>query len=139
MREAFGGAFMIKVMLIFLGIYIAFMAVALNYAKAFRVKNQIINIIEQYEGYEKKSSNNTEVKDIIGSYLDNMGYNVQIQCNGVSQTNSCDTRGYRVERIDTSKGTYYAVETYIRLELPFFNIDITIPINGETKVIKTLS
>lgn len=38
MRDAFGGAFMIKVMLIFLGIYIAFMAVALNYAKAFRVK-----------------------------------------------------------------------------------------------------
>ena len=70
MRDAFGGAFMIKVMLIFLGIYIAFMAVALNYAKAFRVKNQIINIIEQYEGYEKKASDNTEVKDIIGSYLE---------------------------------------------------------------------
>ena len=139
MRDAFGGAFMIKVMLIFLGIYIAFMAVALNYAKAFRVKNQIINIIEQYEGYEKKASDNTEVKDIIASYLDNMGYNVQIQCSGVSQTNSCDTRGYRVEKIDTSKGAYYAVETYIKLELPFLNINITIPINGETKVIKTLS
>lgn len=138
MRDAFGGAFMIKVMLIFLGIYIAFMAVALNYAKAFRVKNQIINIIEQYEGYDKKATDNTEVRDIIGSYLDNMGYNVQIQCDSVSQTSSCDTRGYRVEKIETSKGNYYAVETYIKLELPFLNINITIPINGETKVIKTL-
>lgn len=139
MRDAFGGAFMFKIILVFLAVYISFMAVALNYAKAFRVKNQIINIIEQYEGYDKKSSNNTEVKDIIGEYLDNMGYNIQIQCNNVNQTNSCDTRGYRVETINTTKGTYYAVETYIRLELPFLNIDITIPINGETKVIKTLS
>ena len=40
MREAFGGAFTIKLMLIFLAIYIAFIAVALNYAKAFRVKNK---------------------------------------------------------------------------------------------------
>ena len=44
MREAFGGAFTIKLMLIFLAIYIAFIAVALNYAKAFRVKNKILRI-----------------------------------------------------------------------------------------------
>ena len=131
---------MIKVLLIFLGIYIAFMAVALNYAKAFRVKNQIINIIEQYEGYDKRTSNNIEVKDIIGSYLDNMGYNVQITCYDVAGSNGdCDTRGYLVEAVETSKGTYYKVETYIRLELPFLKVNVTIPINGETKVIKKLS
>ena len=46
MRDAFGGAFLIKVMLIFLGIYVAFMAVALNYAKAFKVKkNSILSLI----------------------------------------------------------------------------------------------
>ena len=44
MREAFGGTFTIQLILLFLAIYIAFIAVALNYAKAFRVKNQIINM-----------------------------------------------------------------------------------------------
>ena len=55
MREAFGGAFTIKLMLIFLAIYIAFIAVALNYAKAFRVKNKIIDIIKK-----KKEGNNKD-------------------------------------------------------------------------------
>ena len=36
----------VKLMLIFLAIYIAFVAVALNYAKAFRVKNSIIDMIK---------------------------------------------------------------------------------------------
>ena len=49
MRDAFGGTFMIKLGLVFLVVYVSFMAVAINYAKAFRVKNQIINIIEQYQ------------------------------------------------------------------------------------------
>ena len=46
MRDAFGGAFMIKLMLIFLVIYVCFIAVALNYAKAFKAKNGIIDLIE---------------------------------------------------------------------------------------------
>ena len=47
MRDAFGGAFSIKLMLIFLMLYVSFMCVALSYARAFRVKNRIINIIKQ--------------------------------------------------------------------------------------------
>ena len=55
MRDAFGGAFSIKLMLIFLILYVSFICVAINYARAFRVKNRIINIIEQYEGYNTKN------------------------------------------------------------------------------------
>ena len=75
MREAFGGAFTIKLMLIFLAIYIAFIAVALNYAKAFRVKNKIIDIIEQNEGID--SYNDTKEGSVIGdinSYLNTVSY-----------------------------------------------------------------
>ena len=38
MRDAFGGAFMIKLFLVFILIYVCFIALALNYAKAFKVK-----------------------------------------------------------------------------------------------------
>ena len=48
MRDAFGGAFFIKLMLIFFAIYISFIAIALSYTKAFRVKNTIINYIEEF-------------------------------------------------------------------------------------------
>ena len=57
MRDAVGGTFMIKIFLIFLALYIIFVGVAVNYAKAFRVKNRIINIIEQNEGITNYTDN----------------------------------------------------------------------------------
>ena len=53
MRDAFGGVFMIRLMLVFIFLYVIFTALALNYAKAFRIKNSIIDLIEQ-----------TEIKDL---------------------------------------------------------------------------
>ena len=49
MNDAFGGAFMIKLFLVFIFVYICFTALALNYAKAFKVKNMIIDYIENNE------------------------------------------------------------------------------------------
>ena len=47
MRDAVGGTFMMYVFLIFLAVYITFVAVAFNYARAFRVKNKVIDIISK--------------------------------------------------------------------------------------------
>ena len=49
MREAFGSVFMIRLMLVFIFLYVIFTALSLNYAKAFRIKNNIIDFIEQTE------------------------------------------------------------------------------------------
>ena len=49
MRDSFGGAFMFRLMLVFIFIFVAFSAVSFNYAKAFRIKNKVIDFIEQNE------------------------------------------------------------------------------------------
>ncbi len=49
MRDAFGGTFTMNFLLVFIFIYIAFTAVSLNYAKAFKVKNAVIDFVEQNE------------------------------------------------------------------------------------------
>ena len=49
MRDAFGGAFMIKIFIVFIFVYICLTAMALNYAKAFKVKNEIITYLEENE------------------------------------------------------------------------------------------
>ena len=54
MREAVGGTLLLKIVLIFLVVYIGFMAIILNYGKTFRIKNRLINYIEQEEGIIKK-------------------------------------------------------------------------------------
>lgn len=145
MKDAFGGAFMIKIILIFLSIYIAFMAVALNYAKAFRVKNQIINIIEQYEGfYESGNGKTTDVKEVIKNYAQRMSYDVPIPERMPTPDNNkeCTDLGYCITTINSGNGTYYVVETYVYLQMPFslplINLQVTVPIRGETKVIKNL-
>ena len=51
MRDAFGGAFSIQIFLIFILIYVSFIAVSLNYAKAFKVKSAIIDYIEDKISY----------------------------------------------------------------------------------------
>ena len=43
MRDSFGGVFMTNLFLVFIFIYVAFTAVSLNYAKAFKVKNKTLN------------------------------------------------------------------------------------------------
>ena len=49
MRDAVGGTFMIKLLLIFLAVYTVFIAIAINYAKAFKVKNKVINKSNYYK------------------------------------------------------------------------------------------
>lgn len=147
MREAFGGAFTIKLMLIFLAIYIAFIAVALNYAKAFRVKNRIIDIIEQNEGID--SYDDTKEGSVIGdinSYLNTVSYYVNLANikNNNTENINCYDRGYCIEETTapftggiTSK--YYKVTTYININFPFFKLNFNIPITGETRKIERIN
>lgn len=147
MREAFGEAFTIKLMLIFLAIYIAFIAVALNYAKAFRVKNRIIDIIEQNEGID--SYDDTKEGSVIGdinSYLNTVSYYVNLANikNNNTENINCYDRGYCIEETPaqvtggiTSK--YYKVTTYININFPFFKLNFNIPITGETRKIERIN
>ena len=147
MREAFGGAFTIKLMLIFLAIYIAFIAVALNYAKAFRVKNRIIDIIEQNEGID--SYDDTKEGSVIGdinSYLNTVSYYVNLANikNNNTENINCYDRGYCIEETTASvtgciTSKYYKVTTYININFPFFKLNFNIPITGDTRKIERIN
>ena len=148
MREAFGGTFTIQLILLFLAIYIAFIAVALNYAKAFRVKNQIINIIEQNEGFDFDNSAEGSAQNEIKEYLRRVSYYVNltnIKNNNINDNYKCYSEGYCVEKmgstdIDTGiEGTYYKVTTYVNIDMQVFNLKFTIPIQGETRKIERIN
>ncbi len=115
MRESFGGLFMMVLLLIILTVVVAFAAIGLSIGKTFRVKNQIIAYLEEYEGCEISTGNNSGeagickdmVGDLINNYLTNAGYN----------------NGYSVEMLDSKKGKgyYYEVTVYATWYLPFVN------------------
>lgn len=139
MRESFGGAFIIKLLLVFIIVYISFMAIAINYAKAFRVKNQVINIIEQnqYTGDDDQL-----VISKIDSYLSSVAYNysennkIKDNCDSFKESKLTDNRACIVP-LGNEDARYYKVITYIAIDFPFFDISMVIPISGETKMIYT--
>ena len=144
MREAFGGTFTIQLILLFLAIYIAFIAVALNYAKAFRVKNQIINIIEQNEGFDFDNSAEGSAQNEIQKYLRRVSYYVNltnIKNNNINDNYKCYYEGYCVEKMGSTdiEGTYYKVTTYVNIDMQVFNLKFTIPIQGETRKIERIN
>ena len=72
MRDAFGGEFMIRLFLVFIFIYIMFSAVSLNYAKAFRLKNSVIDYLEKNEILDIK---NIDCEGQLSQIITNKQYN----------------------------------------------------------------
>ena len=134
MRDSVGGTFMIYVLIIFLSVYIVFVAVAFNYARAFRVKNKVIDIIEQNEGIKEMDGNDnltgitSGVFGQIDTYLNNVSYRVnnigESNCKGYDYIN--EDRGYCIAKIDQNSSidgitsSYYKVRTFVYIEFPFF-------------------
>lgn len=125
MRDAFGGAFMIKLFLVFIIIYVGFTAIALNYAKAFKVKNEVIEYLESEEitnigsmpASQFDKMNEYFEKDILGK----MNYRHEPTCE--PKYLYCKN-GIVIEeggKAQNTEGVYYKVSTYFGWSIPFIN------------------
>ena len=76
MRDSFGGVFTINLLLVFIFIYVAFTAVSLTYAKAFRLKNKIIDFVEENEIISLEDKYLSSKLEQLDSIIDNTNYNV---------------------------------------------------------------
>lgn len=142
MRDAFGGTFMVQIFLVFILIYICFTALSLNYAKAFKVKNAVIDYLESNEITDLSSLNSSEI-DKINEFLqteilEKLDYNFSANniCNTAGASyilkkdafnnvvGYCNNLGVEVlvsGRGENTEGVYYTVSTYIGWSMPFLN------------------
>ena len=134
MREAIGGALLIKLVMFFIVIYVCFLAIAINYSITFRVKNNIINLIEEYEGYDLEKSH-------IEEYIAGVGYYKSTGITGLSYNDSgntvCASEGYCVSKLSSARGYYYKVTAYVTFDFPIIGRLTQFPVSGETRVIYT--
>lgn len=166
MRDAVGGTFMMYVFLIFLGVFICFIGMAFNFARAFRVKNKVIDYIEQNEGLRESDFNvlsgtNTSDNTVIGrinTYLNSINYNIPLTEADKNDKGTCFDLGYCIKEIratsdvDGVRARYYQVTTFVKLGLSFtgnttklksplddfLNMTFTIPIKGETRKVERI-
>ena len=163
MRDAFGGVFMMRLMLVFVFIFVAFTAISLNYAKAFRIKNSVIDFVEQQEIMDLdklfQSAGDSRLK-ILDGILDKAKYNKECQnvdSNGKISREAMDGKAYcyrgiiieQSELIDRT--IVYNVYTYADWNLGALNMILALggrsrnsehvingswEISGEARVVK---
>lgn len=146
MRQSIGATWILQLVIIFMLIFVGFLALAINYTKAFRVKNEVITMIEKYEGV---SSGDKGSIALINNYL---------RYNNYTTTSTCDSGYYGVSSLDNSsiepanknKKYYYCVRkvnsstatlhdrasydivTFFKFNLPFLGDLFTFRVNGNT-------
>ena len=91
MRDAFGGVFMFNLIIVFIYILVAFSAVSLTYAKAFRLKNSLITYVEEQEIISLNLDNNR--LEGIEEIIQNAKYH-----------KTCDSLGYNEGRMISAEG-----------------------------------
>lgn len=141
MREAIGGTWLFGLVITFIVFFASFLAVSINYSKAFNVKNNIVDLISKYEG------NNCNARNKISDYLSDVGYLVTGTC--PDDYIGYDLSGGRVYSgkayycinndttgIDTElEKKYYRVMVFFKIDLPMIGELTTFRIKGETESI----
>lgn len=161
MRDAFGGTFMIQILLVFIIIYVGFIGIAINYGRAFRIKNSIIDFLEenQISNLAQTSNGENVVEKGIKEILNNANYNNSAVCKNFTNTTTekcingviIQLNGRNIEKNGVTH-VYYTVNTYIGYNLGFLNSLLSLTrdkdksqksiagyfrISGETKVLVT--
>lgn len=154
MREAIGGTWLTQLIILFMLIFVAFLALTLNYTKAFKMKNEVLSIIEKYEGLTQKSRDSEGSISIINNYLKSNGYSIMRACpagsygvrsldnnnpvaNGPIDKNDKSKYYYCVTKIKSpstnNKGkVYYRINLFLRFNLPVLGDIFTFTVNGST-------
>ncbi len=161
MRESIGGGWLFGIVIVFIFMFSGFLAYSVSYTRAFNVKNEIINYIEQSQGYTTSTKDVQKLSEADGlldttegktyNLINKSGYDWE-----TNSTSSCPSGkdlnkfGVCIEKFcPTPKSTkteekhlhstsnpHYKVTTFITFQIPFFGIKFTIPLTGETSTIK---
>ena len=138
MRESIGHALLLFLIVTFIGVIGLVFAESINYSKAYKLKNRIVNIIEEHGGYT------TSAQEEINEILSDVGYQVnrgnpkcQRRSGAIDVYPTAFRKGgfnYCVVKYDDSKGReYYGVTTFMKFDFPFVGGFMEFPVYGETK------
>ncbi len=159
MKEAIGGTWLFGIVVTFIVFFTTYLSISTNYAKAFKVKDEILITIEHYKGVNQQSIGR------INAYLRDIGYFSSGKCAGFeaneaaarknftkwlgfssnrTSLGSVNDANYCIRRSKFSSGdndaghprsAYYQVVVFFRLDWPVVKSIFNIRIEGETAII----
>jgi len=147
MRESIASTWVYQLVIIFILIFVSFLTLSLTYSKAFKNKNELLNIIEKHEGVT------VDTIGVINNYLVANGYKATNKCPqndgyawyGVSDIysenitfeNSVAGRKYyycirRQKSKASGNKVYYELKVFFRFNLPIVENIGTFTVDGTT-------
>ena len=102
---------MFYIILAFIGVFIIFIAMIMNYAAAYRTNNYVVTEIEQSEG-------RIEYETLVNN-LKNRNYDKGLVV-------ACDSN---------TNGSVFHVTTYVLFKLPIIKYNLKLKVNNDTKTI----
>ena len=153
MKESIGGTQLFGIVITLILVFSGIMALTINHANAFSVKDQIVTVIEKYGGldiFTDYTTNNT-IQEIV-ELLQETSYRQQGKCpealdgeqiQGYNRSGDMDNNNasFCIVKIKahSSSGTpqayYYKVIVFYRLDLPILKSFLNFRVIGETKVL----
>ena len=149
MQEAFGGILNIVLIVVFLVIVEGILGFAVSYTKAFRMKNYVISVVEQYDAAGcLEPTAQTGCKDKIKQHAHNIAYRPSsISC----QTDEVNVEGYYcisavkpeenavADGVNSAEYKYYRVVTQVDINIPIIKNIMGLrffQVTGDTRLIK---
>ncbi len=152
MRESIGATWILQLVIIFMLIFVGFLALTINYTRAFRMKNEMLSFIEKYEGVNTKNDKNLGQSGSIAqinNYLMYNNYQTMGVCQqgyyGVNNLNStsispADGKSkyyYCIKKNNSKSATFpdranYEIEVFFHFNLPMIGDLFTFRVNGRT-------
>ncbi len=154
MRHSIGAAWIFSLCITFTMLFVGYMAISLNYAKAFKIKNHLVSMIEENEGYNPSLDNRIEKYFISEGYVASgtckpnikvEGYDEEYSnpvCIGpVAGTSECQACIYKRRgatiRYDNGEvikiKTNYRVVTFFKFDLPIIKNLTNFQVSGESR------
>jgi len=156
MREAIGATWIMGIVVFFIVLFSAFLALSVNYSRAFNVKNTIVDIIEKHGGHDICAC--CEILD----YLHTVGFHVAGNCRiryreAEPGADSSETRGFALlsdgpryciaehqwvrqdpggqDLLGGMRQSHFTVSVFFQVDIPIFRDLFMFPVFGETKTI----
>lgn len=151
MRQTVGNTFIFKLVIIFTFLFACFLALTITYNKAFKIKNEMLSVIEKYEGINNNSLT------VINNYLTASGYTTKGKCKSIVGENKYGVKSLEAidyELVSDNENYYYCFteknvsttinpQKTIKLNI-FYNFNLPVvgdlfkyEIVGETNTINT--
>ena len=143
MKDAFGGIVNIVLVAIFLVIISGILGLVVNYTKAFRMKNAVISLIEQYDGADSCFSDNGTCAQKIKEKANNFGYHPTVlQCNYDNYEKKYSDYGIYCVSVGSSesgRSKVYSIITQVDIDIPIINRIMGLSVfqvHGDTRAIR---